>query len=152
MIFTVGEPATASLLDAKSDKIDWIADGLPPTSHQELARDYGAGSQAAKDGKQRYFVNPSLYVRYLALNTSRPLFSNVKLRQAVNYAINRPALLRSGERSPEPRRRPHDPGREQRQLLVPERPGRQREARRGRSDDRLRPGRRLREAGRGDHA
>ena len=77
----------------QSDKIDWIADGLPPTSHQELARDYGAGSEAAKDGKQRYFVNPSLSVRYLALNTSRPLFSNVKLRQAVSYAINRPALL-----------------------------------------------------------
>jgi ABC-type oligopeptide transport system substrate-binding subunit len=93
MIFNVGEPATAALLDAKSDKVDWIADGLPPTAHQELARDYGPTSQAAKDGKQRYFVNPSLSFRYLALNTSRPLFSNLKLRQAVQYAINRPALL-----------------------------------------------------------
>jgi peptide/nickel transport system substrate-binding protein len=93
MIFTVGEPATAALLDIKSDKIDWAADGLPPASHQELARDFGPGSQAAKDGKQRYFVNPTLSFRYLALNTSRPLFKNVKLRQAVQYAINRPALL-----------------------------------------------------------
>ena len=259
MIFTVGEPATASLLDVKSDKIDWIADGLPPTAHQELARDYGAGSQAAKDGKQRYFVNPSLSFRYLALNTSRPLFSNLKLRQAVNYAINRPALLAQRgafagtptdqylppgvpgyvdaniyplngpdlkkakelagninakaimytcDQSPcpetaaivkenlkadrdrrrgapvrprdpvlegghegravrhrvrglagrlpgpvrlpqRPARRPDDPGRQQRQLLLPERPGRERQARCGRGDDRLRPGRRLREAGRG---
>jgi ABC-type transport system substrate-binding protein len=93
MVFDVGEPATASLLDAKSDTIDWIADGLPPTAHQELARTYGVGSQAAKDGHQRYFVNPTLSFRYLALNTSRPLFSNLKLRQAVQYAINRPALL-----------------------------------------------------------
>ena len=38
----------------------------------------GPTSQAAKDGKQRYFVNPSLSFRYLALNTSRPLFSNVE--------------------------------------------------------------------------
>ncbi len=93
MIFTVGQPATASLLDLKSDVIDWAADGLPPASHQELGRVYGPGSQAAKDGKQRYFVNPTLSFRYLALNTSRPLFANPKLRQAVNYAINRPALL-----------------------------------------------------------
>ena len=93
MIFSVGAPATASLLDVKSDATDWIADGLPPTAHQELARDYGPTSQAAKDGDQRYFVNPSLSFRYLALNTSRPLFSNLKLRQAVQYAINRPALL-----------------------------------------------------------
>jgi peptide/nickel transport system substrate-binding protein len=93
MVFAVGAPATASLLDAKSNKVDWIADGLPPTAHQELARDFGPGSQAAKDGHQQYFVNPSLSFRYLALNTTRPLFSNVKLRQAVQYAINRPALL-----------------------------------------------------------
>ncbi len=93
MIFEVGVPATAALLDIKSDTTDWSADGLPPASHQELAREYGPTSQAAKDGKQRYFVNPSLSFRYLALNTSRPLFSNVKLRQAVQYAINRPALL-----------------------------------------------------------
>ena len=72
---------------------DWTADGLPPASHQELAREYGPTSQAAKDGNQRYFVSPSLSFRYLALNTSRPLFSNLKLRQAVQYAINRPALL-----------------------------------------------------------
>ncbi len=93
MIFEVGVPATASLLDTQSNVTDWIADGLPPTAHQSLAREYGPTSQAAKDGKQRYFVSPSLSFRYLALNTSRPLFSNVKLRQAVQYAINRPALL-----------------------------------------------------------
>ena len=93
MIFSIGSPATASLLDVKSNVTDWAADGLPPASHQELARDYGPTSQAAKDGDQRYFVNPSLSFRYLALNTSRPLFSNLKLRQAVQYAINRPALL-----------------------------------------------------------
>ena len=93
MIFSIGSPATASLLDVKSNVTDWAADGLPPASHQELAREYGPTSQAAKDGDQRYFVNPSLSFRYLALNTSRPLFSNLKLRQAVQYAINRPALL-----------------------------------------------------------
>jgi ABC-type transport system substrate-binding protein len=32
----------------------------------------------------------------LALNTSRPLFADVNLRKAVNYAIDRPALIRLG--------------------------------------------------------
>src|SRR6478752_7196862 len=38
MIFSIGSPATASLLDVKSNVTDWAADGLPPASHQELAR------------------------------------------------------------------------------------------------------------------
>jgi ABC-type transport system substrate-binding protein len=32
------------------------------------------------------------------MNTSRPLFSNVRLRRAVNYAIDRPALVAQGQR------------------------------------------------------
>jgi peptide/nickel transport system substrate-binding protein len=40
-------------------------------------------------------VNPILGVDYLAMNTSRGVFlNNTKLRQAVNYAVDRPNLLR----------------------------------------------------------
>src|SRR5439155_18914764 len=35
---------------------------------------------------------------YLHMNTSRPLFSHVRLRRAVNYAIDRPALVAQGRR------------------------------------------------------
>ena len=37
-------------------------------------------------------------MRYLHMNTSRPLFSDVRLRQAVNYAIDRAALVAQGRR------------------------------------------------------
>ena len=47
-------------------------------------------------GRQQYFVSPTLKLAYLALNTSRPLFSDVRLRKAVNYAIDRRALARIG--------------------------------------------------------
>ena len=61
-----------------------------------LDRRYGPGSDAAKAGRQRYFINPLLQVDHIALNTSRPLFSSVRTRQAVNYAIDRRALARQG--------------------------------------------------------
>ena len=64
----------------------------PPSYFAEnaarLARQYGVN-------KTQLFVHPSLGIRMYALNTSRPLFkANVKLRQAVNFAVDRRALVR----------------------------------------------------------
>ena len=53
-----------------------------------LARLYGVN-------KSQFFVLPSLAGRMFFLNTSRPLFRhNAKLRQAVNFAVDRKALVR----------------------------------------------------------
>jgi peptide/nickel transport system substrate-binding protein len=93
IIYTVGVSPQASVLQIQKGSADYVADGVPPTAHSQLGPKYGPDSQAAKDGKQQYFVNPTLSFRYLALNTTRPLFSNTKLRQAVNNAIDRRALL-----------------------------------------------------------
>jgi ABC-type transport system substrate-binding protein len=51
---------------------------------------YGAGSR----GRQRFFLNPTLEIVWLALNPNRPLFASERLRRAVGYAIDRPALSR----------------------------------------------------------
>lgn len=54
----------------------------------ELASKYGVN-------RARFFVKPGQFLRIFVLNTSRPLFrNNVKLRQAVNFAVDRAALLR----------------------------------------------------------
>jgi ABC-type transport system substrate-binding protein len=54
----------------------------------ELVRHYGVN-------KSQFFVLSSLAGRMFFLNTSRPLFrGNVKLRQAVNFAVDRKALVR----------------------------------------------------------
>ena len=58
---------------------------------------YGSGSAAAARGRQQYFVSPGLQLDYFYLNTHRRLFSDVRVRQAVNYAIDRPALARLGD-------------------------------------------------------
>ena len=58
-----------------------------------LERRYGTASAAARTGHQRYFVNPWLDLEYFVFNTARPLFASARLRRAVNYAIDRRALV-----------------------------------------------------------
>jgi DNA-binding SARP family transcriptional activator/ABC-type transport system substrate-binding protein len=52
------------------------------------------GPNTAREGRARprYLLNPSLYVRALALNTGRPLFRDPAVRRAVSYALDRRAL------------------------------------------------------------
>lgn len=94
IVYSVGVNQQQGLLQIQKGEADYAGDGLPPASQSNLARQFGPGSDAAKDGKQQYFVNPQLRVDYLAMNTSRPLFKDPKLRQAVNFAIDRTAILR----------------------------------------------------------
>ena len=66
---------------------------LPATAHQELAQLYGPGTPAAARGLQRWFSDASSCIRYLPLNNERPLFANANMRQAVNFAIDRTAMV-----------------------------------------------------------
>lgn len=93
-VYTVGVNPAQGLLQIEKGEADYAADGLPAPAHAELGAKYGPGSPAARKGRQQYFVNPTLAFRYLALNTSRPLFSDVRLRQAVNFSLDRAALIR----------------------------------------------------------
>ena len=52
---------------------------------------YGPDSPAAARGLQQFFVEPQNCVGYLPLNTERPLFANLNMRKAVNYALDRTA-------------------------------------------------------------
>jgi YVTN family beta-propeller protein len=62
-----------------------------------LAPRFGLGSAAAAHGRQQYFVTPpALQLDYFDLNANRSLFSDVRVRQAVNYAIDRRALAAVG--------------------------------------------------------
>jgi ABC-type oligopeptide transport system substrate-binding subunit len=89
IVITVLTDQAQSFLQTKAGQVDYDMGGVPPTAHQELFNKYGVN-------KSRYFVNPGVNVFYVALNTSRPAFQNVNVRKAVNYAIDRPAMLRVG--------------------------------------------------------
>jgi ABC-type transport system substrate-binding protein len=90
--YTIGFPLETIRQRIETGETD-LGD-LPSAAHAELAQRYGPGSVP-----QRYFVYPSPTVLYLAMNHDRPLFGepgslgNVNLKRAVNYAIDREALM-----------------------------------------------------------
>lgn len=81
---------------------------VPPEEVGALAREYGLEGT-------RLHIEPQPTLAYLALNTERPLFKdNPKLRQAINFAIDRRVLTRQlGQYGGEPTD----------QLLTPGTPG-----------------------------
>jgi ABC-type transport system substrate-binding protein/tRNA A-37 threonylcarbamoyl transferase component Bud32 len=66
-----------------------------------LDRRYGSASTAARGGRQQYFAYPAPLVDYIVFNTRRPLFRNVLLRRAVNYALDRRALAAAYAHAPD---------------------------------------------------
>jgi ABC-type oligopeptide transport system substrate-binding subunit len=90
IVYTVGVSQDATLLQLEEGDTDYAGDGVAPSAYAGLAAMYGIN-------RTQFWVKPLLAINYLALNTSRPLFkSNVSLRRAIAYAIDRPALLRQG--------------------------------------------------------
>jgi peptide/nickel transport system substrate-binding protein len=79
------EPSQAGLL-IRANQLDLYLDRLAAAD----------AAQALTDPtlKDRSFKNPQAAVLYLWLNNDVAPFDNVKVRQAVNYALNRNALLR----------------------------------------------------------
>lgn len=88
----------AGLADYTTVGSGWSASAARAAHASRLAARYGAGSAAAARGAQQYFANPAAQLDYFVLNTHRPLFSDARMRQAVNYAINRRALAQRGDR------------------------------------------------------
>jgi ABC-type transport system substrate-binding protein/DNA-binding SARP family transcriptional activator/DNA-binding beta-propeller fold protein YncE len=97
-VIAIGVNSSHALAEVEVGKADYALEGLPREAGPELERTYGPGSKAAKGGHQQYFTSEALAARFLHMNASRPLFSHVRLRQAVNYAIDRAALVAQGRR------------------------------------------------------
>jgi peptide/nickel transport system substrate-binding protein/oligopeptide transport system substrate-binding protein len=84
-LITVNTDPDQSYLQVKSGQVDDDLAGPPPADKAALV-------SAGLLNKQ-FFVNAVASTTYVALNTSRPLFGSVKARQAVNYAVDRHAML-----------------------------------------------------------
>lgn len=93
----VNIPGPRAIAQVRAGTVDYALDGAVDSSDAAtLANRYGADSPAARHGHQQYFVNPLPQLAFYALNTHRPLFADARLRQAVNYAVDRAALARLG--------------------------------------------------------
>ena len=92
-------PGPRAVAQVQAGTADYAMDGeVDSTNAATLAARYGPHSAAARSGHQQYFAaNTESVLDYFALNTHRPLFADVRLRQAASYAINRTALARLGD-------------------------------------------------------
>jgi peptide/nickel transport system substrate-binding protein len=87
IVWNMNTDQDQGLLQVKSGQVDVDAGGPPPTSNASLASQYGVN-------KNRFFVGGTSCVLYWALNNARAPFNSIKARQAVNWALDRPALVR----------------------------------------------------------
>ena len=81
---------SSPLREVERGEADWFANapGVGIPIRRELIGRYGVNTS-------QYFIQRAPNIWYLALNTEQPLFKdNVRLRQAVNFAVDRPAVLR----------------------------------------------------------
>jgi ABC-type transport system substrate-binding protein/tRNA A-37 threonylcarbamoyl transferase component Bud32 len=98
IVYTVGVPTTQAIADAQSGAmavLPALDDDFSPLKPTNLLDQlYGPRSAAAKAGGQRFYETPSLFMDGIVLNTGRPVFRSLRLRRAVNEALDRPALAR----------------------------------------------------------
>ena len=102
IVLTLGRSQEKMAADIRSGRADYALDGIPRSMVAPIAARYGPGSRAAAAGRQRYFQVTQPTVEYLVLNTQRPLFSHLRLRRAVNYAVDRATLASLGGPSSDP--------------------------------------------------
>jgi ABC-type transport system substrate-binding protein len=91
IVADLGADAGAAVDDVERGTLDWalLTADIASARAAELARRYGVN-------KGRFFIVPGTTLRMAHLNTSRPLFrKNVKLRQALDFAVDRGALTRA---------------------------------------------------------
>ena len=96
IVYTFGTPTSRAVALTDAGQIDLLPYDFdiysPLAPGGVLDRRYGPGSPAANRGAQRYFLEPMPVVDAVVFNANRPLFRNVRLRRAVSYALDRPAL------------------------------------------------------------
>ena len=84
--FEFGQDPTVAVLRLKKGEIDIVGDGIPPAQFAELMADPA--------NKDLIAVGDQLHTGYVTMNVTQPPFDNVKVRQAVNMAINKDRIVR----------------------------------------------------------
>ncbi len=82
----VGQEPLVALLRLQKGEVDIAGDGIPPAKFLEV-KNSPDGAQIIVDGEQ-------LHTGYITLNTKVKPFDNLKVRQAVNMAINKERITR----------------------------------------------------------
>ena len=84
----IGVPDETQFAQLKNNELDMTFDGSAPSGSEIPAT---ANDPQYKD---RFYSTPDAAVDYAVFRTDKAPFDNVKLRQAVNYAIDREAIVK----------------------------------------------------------
>ena len=84
--FEVGQEPNVALLRLQRGEVDVLGDPIPPAQFLQVKNDPQWGKQIVEGGQ--------LHTGYVTMNVNTPPFDNVKVRQAVNHAINKDRIVR----------------------------------------------------------
>ncbi|HET8565530.1 MAG TPA: ABC transporter substrate-binding protein [Solirubrobacterales bacterium] len=83
--FKVQQNTSTQVHEVERDEVDWMKNPPPPDLYGDVKQRF-EGTQFREE--------PTISIYYFWLNTQRPPFDDVRVRQAVNYAIDPAALER----------------------------------------------------------
>ncbi len=83
--FEVGQEPIVALLRLQNGEVDVPGDGIPPAKFVEVMSDPAQAARVVEGGQ--------LHTGYITMNTQMEPFDDVKVRQAVNMAINKDRIV-----------------------------------------------------------
>ncbi len=84
--FEVGQEPVVALLRLQKGEVDMAGDGIPPAKFLEVKNDPNYSKLIVEGGQ--------LHTGYITMKTTMKPFDDVKVRQAVNMAINKDRIVR----------------------------------------------------------
>jgi len=86
IIFEVGQEPTVALLRLQRGEVDILGDGIPPARFLQVKNDPKNAGMIIEGGQ--------LHTGYISMNVRMKPFDNVKVRRAVNMAINKKRICK----------------------------------------------------------
>jgi ABC-type transport system substrate-binding protein len=86
LIFEFGQDPTIAVLRLNRGEVDVAGDGIPPAQFMTIMAD--PANQELISEETRFHTS------FVAMNITQPPFNNLKVRQAVNMAINKQRIVR----------------------------------------------------------
>jgi peptide/nickel transport system substrate-binding protein len=85
IVVTLNRNSSTQVNDVEQGTVDWMQNPVPPDRYSQVKQKF--------EGKQ-FRVEHTISTYYFWMNTTKPPFNDVKIRQAVNYAVDSEALER----------------------------------------------------------
>jgi peptide/nickel transport system substrate-binding protein/oligopeptide transport system substrate-binding protein len=83
--FDIGQDPVVDLLRLQKGEVDVLGDGIPPAKYAEVMAD--------PNEKANVVTGPQLQTVYVTMNTTMKPFDDVRVRKAVNMAINKERII-----------------------------------------------------------